>query len=40
MPIVGPEKLVKLQQQGEGIRNVREIIFTNSSTDEATADTS
>lgn len=22
MPVVGPEKLVKLQQQGDGIRNV------------------
>lgn len=26
MPVVPPEKLVKLQQQGDGIRNVSQII--------------
>jgi hypothetical protein len=26
MPVVPPEKLVKLQQQGDGIRNVSQMI--------------
>ena len=26
MPVIGPERLVKLQHHGEGIRNVRRIL--------------
>ncbi|KAK4901118.1 Cytoplasmic GTPase/eEF2-like protein (ribosomal biogenesis) [Elasticomyces elasticus] len=38
MPVVPPEKLVKLQQQGEGIRNVSLFnLARDSSTDESTA---